>query len=352
MSEDVITNPVAAMAAAPSTAVARVPDPDARVTGQGLVARVGRILASLCLGIALGGIACGLLGRWSPELDVSSHFMGHWIGLALSAHAALLIRRHAVFVLALGSLLTLTAHAALAVWPQLAPASIGAASGETLRVVSLNTWHFNREPERLSRVIGELEPDILILIEAGPDKVELLRRLAGRYPYQASCASRWACSMAILSRRPFNGSGVIERSVRGGPIRVWIRFGEGSDALTVMAAHLLRPIDGPVAHLNELAQLAFDVHRVDGTLVLAGDFNSTPWSHAFTSFLDQSGLRHMGRLLPTWPSGRHGLPQLAIDHMFTTGDVEFESVSIGPDAGSDHRPLVASLRLPRPWASY
>ena len=39
------------------------------------------------------------------------------------------------------------------------------------------------------------------------------------------------------------------------------------------------------------------------------------------------------------------LPQIGIDHVFTSRDVELYDVAAGRAAGSDHLPIAATLRL-------
>ena len=82
-------------------------------------------------------------------------------------------------------------------------------------------------------------------------------------------------------------------------------------------------------------------------MIVAGDFNATPWSPHFRDLLATTGLRDAGSgrgWLPTWPTwlGPAGIP---IDHVLVKGPVTVAGLSLGPDVGSDYRPLVADLRV-------
>ena len=56
--------------------------------------------------------------------------------------------------------------------------------------------------------------------------------------------------------------------------------------------------------------------------------------------------RHTG-LLGTWSTSRtHVLAWFPIDHVLSTPDIGLVSIRRGPDLGSDHLPVIATLRLP------
>jgi endonuclease/exonuclease/phosphatase (EEP) superfamily protein YafD len=65
--------------------------------------------------------------------------------------------------------------------------------------------------------------------------------------------------------------------------------------------------------------------------------------------VDESGLRDVmqGRgWRPTWLAGFWPLA-LRIDHVLASPGLCVEQAEVGPDVGSDHRPVFARLALPR-----
>ena len=52
------------------------------------------------------------------------------------------------------------------------------------------------------------------------------------------------------------------------------------------------------------------------------------------------------RWRPTWQAGFWPLA-LRIDHILVSPQLCVEAVEVGPSIGSDHRPVIARLRLPR-----
>jgi endonuclease/exonuclease/phosphatase family metal-dependent hydrolase len=82
-------------------------------------------------------------------------------------------------------------------------------------------------------------------------------------------------------------------------------------------------------------------------VVLLGDLNLTPYSPPFDRLLGDSGLRDVMQgqgWQPTWRAGFWPLA-LRIDHVLVSSDLCVEDATVGPTVGSDHRPVLARLRL-------
>jgi endonuclease/exonuclease/phosphatase family metal-dependent hydrolase len=97
--------------------------------------------------------------------------------------------------------------------------------------------------------------------------------------------------------------------------------------------------------LRQAAALAMT--RPDAT-VLLGDLNLTPYAPAFARLVAESGLRDAldgVAWRPTWQAGFWPLA-LPIDHVLVPRGACVVGHEIGPDVGSDHRPLRVTLQLP------
>ena len=82
-------------------------------------------------------------------------------------------------------------------------------------------------------------------------------------------------------------------------------------------------------------------------LIVAGDFNVTPWSQHFHTALARSGLNDCAAghgLAPSWPSQFPPLG-IRIDHCWASQHWRSTDVRLGPSLGSDHLPLIADLEL-------
>ncbi len=89
-------------------------------------------------------------------------------------------------------------------------------------------------------------------------------------------------------------------------------------------------------------------------LIVAGDFNLTPWSPRFPAVLSASGLKlaDTGSIWPhTWPApsgwfyGGLVVRGFPIDHILVSRHFALLAARRGPDIGSDHLPVIVDLAL-------
>lgn len=304
------------------------------------------LLVLAVVNLALILVICGGLTTLS---DVPAPFTGHLIGAGVTATLALLVRRRMVLILALGALAILAAHATLGLAaccgiPRTGAPMVTAAAQPIaqpygpLSVVTLNTWHRNRDLARLQGYLASGPADVVVLSEFGGNKRPLLAALKRAYPYQVDCAR--ACNMALLSRLPFEASGSAD--IAGGkPPFVWAKVGGG---VTVVGTHFYRPSRNPWRHARQVEAFAMFLRRIDGPVVLAGDLNTSPWSYAYRRLRITSGLVPADKLLPSWPAWPVPLPQIALDHILVSADLTTTAVGTGPAVGSDHLPVWAQLQ--------
>ncbi len=119
--------------------------------------------------------------------------------------------------------------------------------------------------------------------------------------------------------------------------------------LQLVAIHTISPIPAwrRIYRDRQLDGLIAWAKQQPGPICVIGDLNTTPWSGIFyrmlaAGFADSRIGFGNGS---SWPAslGWWGIP---IDHLLVRGDCQVLARSILPNApGSDHRPLVATLRF-------
>jgi endonuclease/exonuclease/phosphatase (EEP) superfamily protein YafD len=307
--------------------------------------RQGRSACFTVLVLALGGAVAGWLGNLWIAFDVFAQFSLHfWLiagafGLGFLMPFARVLTAIVILVaglLVIGSLSHLGTAKPLEDFK--APAG-----HRVIRLMSFNSWLPNRNIEALTQEIESEDPDILLMIEFGPEQRALKERLRGRYGFQDDCAHLEDCNIAVFSKFPiadFESHGAWE-----GPPMIRATFGGELGGLTVIGTHAAR-FPYLRAQLTQLGELGDMVRKLSGPRIVAGDFNATPTSRMLSVFQARSLLRRLDDFLPTWPA-RWQLPQLAIDHIFVSDEVtSLEKVRIGGNAGSDHFPLVVRVAVP------
>ncbi|MEO0536164.1 MAG: endonuclease/exonuclease/phosphatase family protein [Cyanobacteria bacterium P01_A01_bin.123] len=100
---------------------------------------------------------------------------------------------------------------------------------------------------------------------------------------------------------------------------------------------------------HQLDTLIRTSRKLDGKLIVLGDFNTAPWSPYFERFERQSQLQNTGRgqwIWATWyfnQTLKTRYIKIPIDHIMTRG---FKSLKTwtGMTGGSDHKPLITVLK--------
>jgi endonuclease/exonuclease/phosphatase (EEP) superfamily protein YafD len=259
--------------------------------------------------------------------------------------AAVLRRRRATVVAGV-----VAAGLLAAVLPRAFAADQPRVTGPTIRVLSGNLMFGRVAPEYLYALIKRTHADVVSLQELTPDEVDGLGKagLGRLLPYQ-NLDPRWeADGSGIYSRFPLKtlppqpGTSVAmpkaEVDLPGGR------------RLEVTAVHPLPPISRSAFGRWRHDLRGLPAADPDGPVrVLAGDYNASldhvmlrsVIGRGYVDVADQAG----EGLNPTWGVSMYG-PPLSLDHILVDRRCAVRRVSIHDLPGSDHRAVLAELRLP------
>jgi endonuclease/exonuclease/phosphatase family metal-dependent hydrolase len=120
---------------------------------------------------------------------------------------------------------------------------------------------------------------------------------------------------------------------------LWVRFGEGDNALVVVIAHLSLSAAARKRQIEFLGELIGDAPSV----VLMGDLNCTAKSAEMRSLFRHTSLAPPEGAPLTFPSWE---PTRAIDHILVSSGMRVEHIWTLPHPVSDHLPIAARVRLP------
>jgi endonuclease/exonuclease/phosphatase (EEP) superfamily protein YafD len=255
--------------------------------------------------------------------------------------------------LALAAVVLLHGWAVRDLWP-----SDGAAAaveeGAPLRVVSANVLDSNPTPGKVLDFVRGSGADLVVLVDAESERWrEVLAALGDLYPYRAPKAWREGAPVILFSRRPLPVETVVHPTA--GADRPYVVAKVAAPGVTplVVGVHPASPSEDAEdsrERNHQLDHIGATVKGVAGPVIVAGDFNVTPWSPHFRDLLATTGLRDAGAgqgWIPTWPI-RLGPAGIPIDHILIRGQVAVAGLGRGPAIGSDHSPLVADLRVGGP----
>ncbi len=225
------------------------------------------------------------------------------------------------------------------------------AADRNLRVISANLlMHNDAEPGGFLRFLTEQQPDVLFLQET-EDRWQKAIAASGLFGYPSSSNLPARDDMKVFSRLP------ILSEVRLSSAQAYERYpmrlvlGTENDPLILYALHPDTPRSparwkGRNAYLDGLADAVLS-EKEGAKLILAGDWNTPPWSPYFARFFEKSGLFFArASNVPVMTRFSRRLPfrfGSMIDHIAVSGALRLASWRVGPDFGSNHIPVVADL---------
>ncbi|MEL7030227.1 MAG: endonuclease/exonuclease/phosphatase family protein, partial [Pseudomonadota bacterium] len=297
-------------------------------------------------GLAAAGVGVALLagqaGALHPLLDGLGHLRAHF-AVGAVALAGLAGAARAPRLAAAAALVSLFGMLTMALTP---PHATGSAAPAALRLMTFNTLHRTDNVDEAERLLRSTAPDIVVWQEYQYLDQALGPRILDLYPHQIACDRTKNCGVALFSQKPWAEAGIGKPEATGRVSTVWARF-EPRDgpAFTVMGVHPRKP-DRHGRQRQDYDILKAQAQTFGGRgepLIVAGDFNATPWSYVMRDFSRATGLRWTRHFAPTYSAKSPSLFQ--IDHIMTSDAVHVRSITRKPASGSDHYPLLAELVL-------
>jgi endonuclease/exonuclease/phosphatase (EEP) superfamily protein YafD len=305
---------------------------------------VRRRLAVATLIILWCALLAAMLGRHAWPLDLFSHFRVQYALLFLIVAIVLFALRSPL----LGALSAV--GAVFAAIPIVSYMGVQTARAETgspgFRVVQFNTWFRNRDYAEIGSFLEKMQPDVIVLEERTRQEAQRLGEFLPSYPY--SYNEPRPHGVVIFARWPIASAESLPLA-EGGVLAARVTLDWRGRPITVLGAHLHWPLGSTNSRLRnaELAGLATLAAARTEPLIVAGDFNITPWSAHFRAALERSGLTDSAAghgLAPSWPAQFPPLG-IRIDHCWVSRHWRSTDVRLGPSLGSDHLPLIADLEF-------
>lgn len=218
-----------------------------------------------------------------------------------------------------------------------------------LTLVTHNVKGFNFDPAGTVRILQNSGADILLLQEWGARMEAVRPALLKTFPYGESCGTM---ELQIFSRYPIQSTHCAPTTIGpAGQMLVWSEIMLPSkQTVTVMTLHPTWRLSKYWRREGRKALISF-VHKMKPDyLILAGDFNITPWNQGMRDLgVGLAPLRRISRAQFTFPARVRGyawpIPLLPIDHVFVGPGIEDAAVDRLARSGSDHFGLRVKLRL-------
>lgn len=302
-------------------------------------------LLGLCAAVVVLANLLPLGARWLWTLELTSHFRVQYLAATAAMLLLVALRRRWA---ACAALLAAGAVSAVAVWPYVpalnAPTSVAQAAPATLKLLTVNVSYRPFSPRMLLELVRQADPDLLIVQELTPHAEQVLADFDTLFAHHHKFPAAGPRGIGVWSRYELESSATFALG-RLPAIEARVRAPQG--VFTVIGAHLNSPVSPRrVAARNaELRELAVRSAAMEGPLVVAGDFNITPYSPFFADWLASSGLTdtRRGRTLSiSWPTW---LPLIGIpiDHVAVNSGFSIVSHRQLANFDSDHYGVLVEL---------
>ena len=221
--------------------------------------------------------------------------------------------------------------------------------GRSLSILNANVLMTNRNYRPLIELVGERDPDLVLLLEPDAGWAAAMKPLHARYPYRLSEPLPNTYGMILLSKLPLGGMALRHIMLPDIPSiagRLTLRDGATIDLFGLHPKPPLPSADTD-ARDAELVIVGHEVRESGRAGIVFGDLNDVAWSDTSRLFVDLSGTidPRIGRgFYPTFHA-QHVLLRWPLDHIFYTPHFALMRMERLPDVGSDHFPLLAELCL-------
>ena len=302
--------------------------------------------ARLLLVLLCAATGCALLAPLGWPFELFAHFRVQYAAAALLL-ALLFTVMQRPGPAAVAAALALF-HATPLMRSALAHDPVADCNGPAVTVVTANVRYRNGDRQAFVDWLARNPADVVVVQELTSAWAEQLGGLVD-YPYGQLLVREDPYGIAVLSRRPPGSVRPADFAGDGLPSLV-AQLEIGGRTLMILGLHTHWPLLPRLARARDesLHRVAKLIRDEGLPAVALGDLNLTPYSPVYARFLGEAGLRdamdgHGWK--PTWQAGFWPLA-LRIDHVLVSPGLCVEHAEVGPDIGSDHRPVIARLRLP------
>ncbi|WP_437228982.1 endonuclease/exonuclease/phosphatase family protein [Planctomicrobium sp. SH661] len=297
---------------------------------------------AFCLAVA----ACILgswLARWHWALDLLTSFHWQYLFGSIAAVICAGIGRSRKLVIVSLMLLIFNLSSVIVISPSVKPVS-------PLSAMTANVFFRNPDASRFIHYVRRVQPDFFVLTEFTPNWATQLEVLHEEYPHRLAEPRTNPFGIALYSKFPLEEAKLIDSHASGFPSisAIITRY---ETKVQILGTHPIPPVGRRNAAVRnaQLADLAELSRTSKHPVILLGDLNIAPWSPYFKDLCRNGNLINADTALlsPTWHR-KNPFFCVPIDFALTSPRVDVYSHEIGPEIGSDHRPVTIRMNIPSP----
>lgn len=224
------------------------------------------------------------------------------------------------------------------------------ATDERVRVISVDVGYRPDVRSQVLEWVNTAEGDVILLANAGGTWSRVLEE--ADVPYRVVNSDPGVTGGTLVLAR--NGIPVDVEDVPGilGAVDVILTVPLGNAEVTILGVSVERPVNATAyqERIDQFAAINGRMRRSTAPIMVIGNLESSRWSHTFDIISadianSEDGFGYQG----TYPS--YDLPLLSdwfgvpVDHALYAGAITVSHRRVGPDVGTDHRPLLVDVSL-------
>jgi len=308
--------------------------------GQGFIG-FGLVTAGV---IATLATILGFFGSTWWLFDFASNFRAHLaVILLIVALAYALVFSKAIGLFFLG----MAVINGLLVLPLYTDSPATAVGEDTMTIVSFNVGQRASIRDATFRWIDTFEPDLVVLQESTDLWVDA-DEMAQPYVVQNELPIDRTYGITVLSKEGVETQLLRVTQIRDTVVRVEATIGAQPVVIYVVQCRLASNEVDAGYRDEYLAEVSRMAQAETVATVVVGDFQASPWSHAFRDLVSEAELQDSMSgfgLQTTWPADRWAFFRIPFDHLLHGEELTTVDRYLGPTLGVDHRPLVVELGL-------
>lgn len=214
-------------------------------------------------------------------------------------------------------------------------------------ILSVNVLQQNRAYDRVSALIEELQPDIVLLMETDHRWAVNMKPVIERFTHSIELPIHNEYGKIFATNLPIETAHVLNLADPRTPSIHLIMRTRGGQRFRLGAIHPRPPLPGDDTDARdaELVAAAKLIREANLPAIVVGDFNDVGWSHTSRlarrvgGYVDpRIGRGFFGTFPSYWPAFRWPL-----DHIFFTKEFALVELRVERKIGSDHLPVFSEL---------
>lgn len=215
-----------------------------------------------------------------------------------------------------------------------------------LDILSINLLSSNQNFMAIQELTDQVDPDLLLLIEYTSQWDQNLQ--LDHYPHRIISIREDHFGIALFSKIPFEKSEIVDFTHTRFPL-AYVSILVNQSPIHILGVHFENPMGLGAHFIRNLQMRKSDqfLNALNGSKIIIGDFNCTPYSRSFQLMQQNTGLldsRSKWSIGASWPHFFYPL-KIPIDHALVSPTLHIKERQLKKASGSDHNALYISVIL-------